>query len=70
MWNGRYIYIQLSNITLLYVSRYMVSHFGSYKVSYTKYFIRNLHCSQNLIYANKTLVMDVVIFCAGDICIV
>ena len=44
---------------------YMASHFGTYKISYSKYCNPNVHVPQKLICENKTLVMEVIIFVMG-----
>jgi len=50
-----------------YLPNYVAAHFGTYKMSYSKYC--NPNGSQNLIYANKTLVVEVTIFVMG-ICVI
>jgi len=52
-----------------YLPNYMASHFVTYKMSYSKYCNPNVHGAQNLICANKTFVMQVIIFVMG-ICVI
>jgi len=51
-----------------YLPNYMASYFGTHKMSYSKYCNPSVHGPYNLICANKTLVMEVIIFVMGDIC--